>query len=316
MSTSKQYVAEDAGGKMRRDVLRDQRKAASAQSKRHQLILIIAIIIAFILGAGAGVGGMLLWGPSGDPGAVTPMSEQDPPDGDENRSWIQVPSDNTKPNALIVDIHTDPQCPICKYVENFYAKLFAELSERGDIVIRQHTRIFLDGNLGNVSSTKIAMAAACVDIVDRTKYAAFLDTVFINQPQEGLGFSDNQISVDFPTAIGLADSDLATYQNCLDSQATLPWVLDVEQNNVQAVANPGGSPKYLYGGNYELYYDENGQLTDDSLNGIQGGVHGTPTFFVNGVRFGTGELFDLTNGQPLVDNANDLLLILKTKANS
>ena len=310
-------MAEEAGGKMRRDMMRDQRKAAAKQDKRHRSSLVIAIIIAFIVGAGAGVGGMLIFAPPADQAESTPMGEQSPPDGDENRAWITVPSENTKAGALVVDVHTDPQCPICKYVEGYYAKLFGELNDRGDIVIRQHTRIFLDSNLGNVSSTKVAMAAACVNIVDRTKYADFINTVFDNQPQEGLGFTDNQISVEFAANIGLEGKNLDKYQNCLEGQSTLQWVLDVEQNNVQAVANPaGGSPKYLYGGDYELYYDENGQLTDDSLNGTPGGVHGTPTFFVNGHRFGTGDLFDLTTGQPLVTTANDLLLILKTKANS
>jgi len=244
-----------------------------------------------------------------------------PPDGNSpdaaQAAWITVPSKNIKPGAMIVDVHFDYQCPYCKILENGYAKPFEDLSDRGDIILRYHTRAFLDGVAGepSTSSTRAAVAAACVDVADNTKYAAYHNTIFMNQPTEGVGYSDQQLRVDYPAAVGLKGKALKKFQACFDNRSTSTWVRNVEKNNLSPATNLKPPNTFLYGGNDPLYYDQNGQMTTPD-QGTQSGIHGTPAMFVNGKLVSWTALFDQT-GQPAVpQNADALLPVLKQLAGS
>jgi len=244
-----------------------------------------------------------------------------PPDGNSSdpkqAAWITVPSKNTKPGAMIVDVHFDYQCPYCKILENGYAKVFEDLSTRGDIVLRYHTRAFLDGVAGETlnSSTRAAVAAACVDVADNTKYAAYHNAIYTNQPTEGVGFTDQQLRVDFPAAVGLTGKALKKFQACFDNRATAAWVRSVEVNNGAPTTNQKPPNAFLYGGNDPLYYDQNGQLTTPDQGG-QGGIRSTPAMLVNGKLVTWTALFD-QNGQPAVpQNADALLSALQQLAAS
>lgn len=232
-----------------------------------------------------------------------------PPDGDAQRAWITVPS-ATKPkaDALIVDIHFDYQCPFCADLENTYASDFETLSDRGDIVLRFHTRTFLDGGLQNDASSRAAIAAACVDYADHSLYAAYHNTIFANQPAEGTGYTDDQLVTQFPAAVGLKGNALATFTACYTGRQTQDFVNAVEANNLAVVLNHLPPNKYLFGGNVPN--------TDDSGGGCSGVPNGpigscsTPDIYVNGTRSGFQDFFN-SDWTPVTDNADDLLALLQ-----
>jgi len=331
--TSTQRAASAAqAGINKRAQLRAQQQAEAKRRRRNRLIAAIAGVVAFAL---------VIWGviwlvnrarTPNTPTVTNSASQVIPPDSNSTdlslAAWITVPTTATPASdALKVDVHTDYQCPFCKTVENTYAKLFEQLSDQGNIVLRQHMRAFLDGvgtaaqHDTNTSSTKAAVAAACVDVVDRNKFADYHNAIFLNQPDEGIGFTDQQLSTDFAMAAGLSGQTLTDFRACFTNQLTLGWVQSVEKNNKGSAANPDAPPAFLYGGNDKLCYvtDANGRTNraDCAATGaFQAGVLGTPDFFVNGVEFTVNDLFDTKTGAPLFTTAADLLTFLQQKAAS
>jgi len=251
-----------------------------------------------------------------------------PPDGNSTdlsqAAWITVPgAAPTKAGALRVDIHFDYQCPWCKMVEDSYAQPLTGLAATGDIVLNLHARTFLDGPLPGENSTRAAVAAACVDYADNTKYGAYSNTVFINQPStEGVGYTDQQLTVDFPASVGLSGDALDKFKTCYAGRQTQDWVNSVEQNNVNPVSNKSTPPAFLYGTDSKIYQDPNHAVYyDDATKGDQVGVTGTPTIFVNGKPLGLGQLFnqpDATSypAPAIGTDAASLLTLLQQIANS
>jgi len=299
----------------RREAMRARQAAEAKKRRRNRLLIVVAIVVVVALIV-AGVVWLLNRKPSTPLGTETPTTSQlTPPDGDAQRAWITVPSANPNTNALIVDVHFDYQCPYCERAETAYAVLLEQLNDQGDITLRHHTRTILNGvNYQTVAmSTNAAVAAACVDVADNTKYAAYNNTLFANQPKtEGPGFSDQQLTQDFPATVGLTGEALAKFQQCYANQSTLKWVQDVEANNIAPVPNTAGFPAYLFGGMTPLS-DTNGRCT--GTTGADVGVCGTPSFFVQGVQF---TLSDIFNGDwtPKFTTASDLLAFLQQTAKS
>ena len=298
----------------RREAMRAQRIAEARRQKLNRILLVIGIVLAVAIVASV-IAVVATRQPTTP--VVTPSATQqiDPPDGDSQRAWITVPSANTKDGALIVDIHTDYQCPICKAVEHAYATLFEQLSDRGDIVLRQHTRVFMDASLKNTWSVQAAIAAACVDVADNSKYAAYHNTIFENAPSsqnEGAGFTDDQLRNEFATDVGLNGAALTAFQTCYDTQATAQWVNDVESNNIAPIPSTAGFPRYLFGG-MEPNTDSKGTCT--GTVGAQIGVCGTPTIYVGGVALNISDMItasaDGTTYDPLFPTADELLTYLQ-----
>lgn len=288
-----------------------------AQPKAVTKNLIALIVAIAVLAAAAGVAvGHWAWrgaAASGDLGMTGSLSSPQvaPPDGNSadpaQAAWITVPGGTPKAGALIVDVHFDYQCPYCDILEKTYDTAFEDLVTSGDIVLRFHTRTFLDRLTPNRSSSLAAMAAACVDIADNTKYAAYHNTIFTNQPQEGTGYTNQQLRSDFAATAGLTGDALTTFQACFDRRATYDWTTMVEPNNSSLVTNQNPPNQYLFGGNAPLYYDSSGQLTSDTSTGTAGGVSGTPMILVNGKTMNWSVLFD-SNWNPTVDTTGAGLL--------
>ena len=177
-----------------------------------------------------------------------------PPDGTTEMGYIEVKSANVKPDALIVNEHLDYQCPYCHLADTLYGSAFRALAERGDIILRIHIRSFVDKNMNNDSSTRAAMAATCADTVG--DFIAYHETIFANQPeQEGTGYTDQQLRVDFPAIAGITGADLTTFQTCYDTQKTLAYVQAMEEvNSTSRTINgadqdpPGGTPAIFING--------------------------------------------------------------------
>jgi len=323
-------------GAERRAALRAQQEAIARRARRNRVLTVIGVIVL----VAALVAGLIWWkvyGPgkadTETPKLTSTAAQITPPDGNSTdpgqQAWITVPSANTKPDALIVDINSDYQCPYCALVENTYAIPLEQLNAQGDIILRLHTRSFLDPVEKTQSSTRAAMAAACVDVADSSKYGEYNNTIYRNQPNEGKGFTDEQLTVAFTTAIGLTGDALATFNKCYSDRATLSWVQNVEKNNHDPVVNQNPPYKYLYGSDQEFFYDSKGQPAANpsaspspgatpAAPATQGGIYGTPTMFVNGVQFTLDQLFT-NNGTSIVPqvitDAPNMLLFLQSIVN-
>jgi len=311
-------------GADRRAELRAQQEAAARKGRRNRLLMIIAIVVVVAI-----VVGLIIWG-IGKAGKASssPTGDQiTPPDGNttdiSQAAWINVPSTSPlKSTAVRVDIHFDYQCPYCKMTEDAYAKMLESLANSGDIDLNLHNRIFLDGNFPGLNSQRAAMAAACVDYADDTKFYAYNNIIFANQPAtEGGGYTDKQLTSDFPASIGLTGDALAKFNTCYSGRQTQDWVTNVEKNNLGIIANNAGSPTYLYGSDSKLYQDGSGNIyADDSSKGTQVGVNATPTIFVNGKIFAWNTLFtqasSSSNPTPTITDAASLLSVLQQSAGS
>ena len=182
------------------------------------------------------------------PGATTTGPAVIPPNGTAAMEWVQVPSTNTKPDAVVVDERLDYQCPGCKQAADLWGGTFHQLAAQGDIVLRFRIRTFLDPGLHNDSSTRATVAATCADTVGR--FIDYHETIFANQPTEGVGYTDQQLRVDFATQAGISGSNLTTFQNCYDTRATLAYVQGMERAAQAAVTatDRGGTPALFVNG--------------------------------------------------------------------
>jgi len=296
----------------RREALRAQKAAEARRHKRNRIVggIVGVVVLALVVSL---VAWLIIRNQPQPVNKPSPSGNQVvPPDGDSQHAWITIPSTTTKAGALIVDIHFDYQCPYCAKTEDAYAVNFETLNSQGDIILRNHTRTFLDGGLQNDASERAAVAAACVDYADNTKYAAYHNLVFANQPaKEGTGYTDDQLRNQFTSAVGLTGDALTTFQGCYDQQQTLQFVRDVEDNNLQPVANASPPNNYLFGGNKPNADDAAGQCTGTANAPI--GVCGTPDFYVNGVEFSMGNLMN-SDWTPQYKTASQLLTFLQTIA--
>jgi len=328
--STRQVASAPTAGANRRAELRAQQEAAARKARRNRVLIIVAIVVVVAL-----IVGLLLWGigraNKGQPGNTPTGAQVMPPDGNSTdlsqAAWITVPGTSAVKNTAVrVDIHFDYQCPWCKLVEDTYAKPLEALANSGDIVLNLHNRTFLDGGYPNQNSARAAIAAACVDYVDNTKFYSYNNTVFINQPStEGVGYTDQQLTVDFPASIGLSGDALDKFKTCYAGRQTQDWVNSVEQNNVNPVSNKSTPPAFLYGTDSKIYQDpkdpNHATYYDDATKGDQVGVTGTPTIFVNGKPLGLGQLFNQPDATsyptPAIGtDAASLLTLLQQVANS
>ena len=163
-------------------------------------------------------------------------------------NFIAVNPTAVKQGAIVVEIHTDYQCPYCKDAEDIYGGALGELSQSGDIDLRIVLRTMVgDRIIKNDSSERAANAAVCAS--EAGHFWAYHSAVFTNQPAEGVGFTDDQLRNAFAAQAGITGADLTAFQTCYDTKAMADRVTAMESEAWQA------------------------------------GVNGTPAFFVNGVKY-------------------------------
>ena len=152
---------------------------------------------------------------------------------------------NVKPGAMVIEIHDDYQCPWCERAEEIYGDALHELSQSGDIDLRIHIRTLVgDQIIHNDSSERAGIAALCADTVGH--FWDYHATIFANQPQEGVGYTDDQLRTDFASQAGITGQDLATFQTCYDTKATSSLLSSMEQEGTAAGIN--GTPSFFVNG--------------------------------------------------------------------
>ncbi len=162
--------------------------------------------------------------------------------------------------------YIDWSCPVCKQFEATYASKLQSLAATGKITLEVHPVAILDRNFQSSEySTRAANAAACVANFEPAKFLAVQSEFYDHQPAEGSnGLSNAQI-------IGLvkdAGADSPSVEACINSESYKNWVTAATDRVVSTTS-----------------------LIDPSS-----GHFGTPTVFINGVRWtGTTDLLsDIT----------------------
>jgi len=118
-----------------------------------------------------------------------------------------------------VVLYIDFICPICKDFESKYNEQLTSLRNEGKITVEYRPLGFLDSRSSTNYSSRAANAAACVVNESPEKYAAFVDSLFANQPAEGsAGISDDKLKT-MATDIGAKNID-----TCVDQKTYRPFV--------------------------------------------------------------------------------------------
>lgn len=185
---------------------------------------------------------------------------------------IAAPSKDVQPaaDAPHVVIYEDFQCPACAaYTENYGPALY-QLVDAGKITVEYRMATFLEERMGNDSSTRPSIAAAAADAVG--KFREYHKVVYANQPQEGVGFTDQQLRVDFPAQAGITGDDLTKFQEQYDTRAYADFAK--KMSAMFGKSGMTGTPSYVVNGKKLEFYDASTQTVtiqntpDDLLRAI------------------------------------------------
>lgn len=186
-------------------------------------------------------------------------NQQTPPNATEGYG-IEIVSKDVQPAEDVPHVvaYEDYQCPHCAEYEAAYGPMFEQLIDSGQITMEIRNATFMEVNMMNDASTNAARAAAAADAVG--KYREYHSHVFSQQSTSGAGYSDQQLRVDFPAAVGIEGEDLTKFQELYDSQAFAQFVEDSDN----AFANSGatGTPAYYVG---DEKFDPAGQTSAEGL---------------------------------------------------
>ncbi|MDO5737560.1 MAG: thioredoxin domain-containing protein [Propionibacteriaceae bacterium] len=227
-------------GPSRREAMRLKAEAEEARGRRNARILWISlaavavavvVILALVISSSLAKNG--------------PSAEQQTPPNATEKFGIGMPTQDVEPaaDAAHLIIWEDSQCPICSEYEKLYGPVVKQLVDEGKITAEIRTAHFLDAQLRNDSSERAALAGAAADAVG--KFREFHDVLFANQPEEGVGFTDQQLRVDFPTQAGIEGDDLTKFQELYDGRAFADFVK--KANDQFTLDGITGTPTYLVG---------------------------------------------------------------------
>lgn len=221
----------------RRAQLRAQQIAEAKRKKNQRTVFaIVGGLLALMLIAGIAF-------------AVVKFKEAEaanlPPNATKNKDGMVVNPGKAAAGAPIVALFQDYQCPACKQFEDKFGPKLEEMANAGSIQLEYHTMTFLDTNLRNDASKRAANAAVCADAVGH--YTAYHDTVYKNQPtQEGVGYTDDQLTKDFAQAAGITGDQLTQFQACYKDRKYNNYVNAMD--NAAGKAGVTGTPSLQVNG--------------------------------------------------------------------
>lgn len=215
----------------RREAMRAQQQAQEAAARRRKIVGIVSgILVVAIIAA------VVIWAVNRDKGSEEATGPQvKPPSATGSAHAYVVNKGKAKKGAPVLKVYEDFQCPVCKQVEDIFGKKFEALAASGDIELQWQTLTFLDENMRNDSSGRAASALACADTVN--KLAPYHDTVFAHQPEEGTGYTDDQLRGDFAKDAGITGADLTKFQKCYDTKATKDFATNAADEGLKEGTN-------------------------------------------------------------------------------
>jgi protein-disulfide isomerase len=259
-------------GKNRRDRAAAAREEAnSAERRRERTVRIIGAVTVVVVVLGI-IGVAVVARNSSDTSAVAvPTADPNAPlptgvlPTDDQHAY-GVPYDGTAtPDAPVLEIWEDFQCPACGAVEEANGAGIESLADAGKVQLIWRPTAFLDRNLGNDASARATAAWGCA--IDAGKAKEYHATVFANQPEvEGTGWTNEEL-IAFGGDAGIAGAELDTFTQCVADATYLGWSAN----------------------STEVFYTSN--------------IPGTPLAKINGVEIPTEILVDQAALEQLVDEA-------------
>jgi protein-disulfide isomerase len=237
-------------GKNRRDRAAAARDAANAGERRRERTVrivggITVLVVVF------GIIGVAVFArnsqntdpialPSADPAAALPAGVLPTDDAQA----YGVPYGTGTADVPVLEIWEDFQCPACNAVEQANGAGIESLADSGTIRLIWRPTTFLDGNLGNDSSTRAAAAWGCA--IDAGKAKEYHNAVFANQPEtEGTGYTDEQL-ITIAGDAGITGADLETFTTCFTDRTYLGWAAN--STDVFYTSGIAGTPFALLNG--------------------------------------------------------------------
>ena len=226
------------------------------------VVVVVAIIVTavWVKRSGSDSGGSATPTATADPNAKLPTGVLATGDPYE----YGVPYGKAGANVPVLEIWEDFQCPSCDAVEKANGAGIEALANQGKIRLIWRPTTFLDGNLKNDSSSRAAAAWGCA--IDAGKAAEYHNTIYANQPKEGVGYTDANF-VEFAKTSGITGAALDTFTTCLNDHTYLPWAATSTQ----------------------VFYDKN--------------IPGTPAGFLDGTEVAPKDLADPAALTALIDKA-------------
>jgi protein-disulfide isomerase len=207
------------------------RERKVAEEKRRKAIRtgVIGVAVLAVVAAAIAIV-MIVRGAGTTPGSP---AEGTPPNATASGDGIAF---NHASGVPVVEIYSDYQCPWCGRVEKTFGASFSQLADEGKIQLTNHTKTFLDPNLGNTSSTDAAIGAACADFAG--VFPEYHAAVFANQPaEEGAGYPVELLRDTIPAQLGITGQALTDFQQCYDTRATAGFVRQVDEAASRAGVN-------------------------------------------------------------------------------
>jgi protein-disulfide isomerase len=178
--------------------------------------------------------------PSADPSAPLPAGVL--PTDDAHA--YGVPYGTGAADVPVLEIWEDFQCPACGAVEKANGAGIESLADSGAIRLIWRPTTFLDGNLGNDSSSRAAAAWGCA--IDAGKAKEYHNAVFANQPEtEGTGYTDEQLLA-FAGDAGITGAALDTFTTCVTDRTYVGWAAN--STDVFYTSGIAGTPFALLNG--------------------------------------------------------------------
>lgn len=109
-----------------------------------------------------------------------------------------------------LDVYFDFMCPACRGFEQMHSETVSELRAEGLVDVYYHPLGYLDGySLGTEFSTRAASAGALIAAESPDDFLAFMEAMFVNQPDENTeGLTDAQIQA-IASKVGVSDEVVA-----------------------------------------------------------------------------------------------------------
>lgn len=242
-------------GLSKRAALRQQQELEERRKRNSRILgfglggvgLVVVVILAIVI--------VQTLGQRGEQTA----NQQTPPNATEGFG-IEIVSQDAQPadDAPHVVVYEDYQCPSCAKYEAAYGPMFEQLIDSGQITMEVRNATFMEINMMNDASTNAARAAAAADAVG--KYREYHSYAMSQQSPSGAGYSDQQLRVDFPAAVGIEGEDLTKFQELYDTRAFADFVED--SNGAFENSPATGTPAYFVGDNK---FDPAGQTSPEGL---------------------------------------------------
>lgn len=152
--------------------------------------------------------------------------------------WNYNERDESLPDAVV---WADFQCPACSdWERNGSLDALAAKADNGELNLVVRPLAFLDANYGNDSSQRSTAAWGCA--IDQGKALEYYKLVFLNQPQQGAGFRDEDLLFG-AELVGLEGAALDEFTECYESGRYSKWA---PTSSVESPQSIGGTPSVSF----------------------------------------------------------------------